>query len=82
MKDNVRLAFKATVLDHYDEVARENVFYTEYGVTEAEDRQTATEKLFEYYGQDLWELNLRELCPGVAFFLKEEEYDRICREDW
>ena len=82
MKDNVRLAFKATFLDHYEEVTQEEIYFTEYGVTEAADRETAVDKIFEYYGEDLLEITFRELCPGVAFFLKEEEYERICREDW
>jgi hypothetical protein len=80
-KDNARFAFKATVLDYYDVVTQENVYYTEYGVTEAADRETVVDKIFDYYDQDLWEITFRELCPGVAFFLKEEEYDRICKED-
>ena len=82
MVNNTRLAFKATILDHYEEVTQESVYYTEYGVTEAADRETAVDKIFEYYGEDLLEITFRELCPGVAFFLNEEEYERICREDW
>ena len=81
MKDNIRLAFRAIVFGHYDTEKQEEVYFTEHGVTEAADRKTAVDKIFEYYGEDLREISFHELCPGVAFTLSEEEYEHICREN-